>query len=76
MKSISLDQPIYELVQTEPEIIPVMVAIGLDGVTQPGLLQTAGRFMTLRKGAKMKEIQLNTLITALHNAGFEVEDND
>lgn len=53
-----------------------MVAIGLDGVTQPGLLQTAGRFMTLRKGAKMKEIQLNTLITALHNAGFEVEDND
>lgn len=76
MKSISLDQPIYELVQAEPEIIPVMVAIGLDGVTQPGLLQTAGRFMTLRKGAKMKEIQLNTLIMALHNAGFEVEDND
>lgn len=76
MKAISLDQPIYELVQAEPEIIPVMVAIGLDGVTQPGLLQTAGRFMTLRKGAKMKDIQLSTLMTALYNAGFEVENHD
>ncbi|WP_225419693.1 DUF1858 domain-containing protein [Lapidilactobacillus wuchangensis] len=49
---ISLDTTVYELVQQQPAIVPVMVSLGLDGVTNPALLQTAGRFMTLRKGPK------------------------
>ncbi|WP_261806224.1 DUF1858 domain-containing protein [Lapidilactobacillus luobeiensis] len=73
-KTISLDRPVFDLLSEVPEVQPVMIAIGLDGVTNPLLLQTAGRFMTLRKGAKMKEIPLAQLITALHNAGFEVAE--
>lgn len=75
-KVISLDTTVYELVNTTPEIVPVMVTMGLDGVTNPGLLQTAGRFMTLRKGAAMKHIELNVLIDRLKQAGFEVKADD
>lgn len=73
---ISLDTTVYELVQQQPTIVPVMVSLGLDGVTNPALLQTAGRFMTLRKGAKMKAIPEATLIQQLQQAGFEVITDD
>ncbi|MCH4057221.1 DUF1858 domain-containing protein [Lapidilactobacillus gannanensis] len=76
MKKVSLDMTVYELVQQQPTIVPVMVALGLDGVTNPGLLQTAGRFMTLRKGAKMKSISISSLVKQLQQAGFEVVADD
>ncbi|HJE15759.1 MAG TPA: DUF1858 domain-containing protein [Lapidilactobacillus dextrinicus] len=75
-KQISLDTTVYELVTAYPEIIPIMTTIGLDGVTNPALLQTAGRFMTLRKGAAMKNIPLEQLVVSLRTADFEVIDYD
>lgn len=76
MVKISLTTPVHDLVAAHPEIVPIMVQMGLDGVTQPGLLNTVGRFMTLEKGAKMKHIPLAQLIETLTQAGFEVEAHD
>jgi hypothetical protein len=53
-----------------------MVDMGLDGVTNPSLLNTVGRFMTLEKGAKMKHIPLAELIAKLEQAGYEVANHD
>ncbi|WP_125607040.1 DUF1858 domain-containing protein [Lapidilactobacillus bayanensis] len=75
-KKISLDMTVYELVNAHPEIVPIMTDLGLDGVTNPALLQTAGRFMTLRKGAAMKNIPLTQLVAQLTAANFEVIDHD
>lgn len=76
MAKISLTTPVHDLVAAHPDIVPIMVQMGLDGVTQPGLLNTVGRFMTLEKGAKMKHIPLAQLIETLTQAGFEVETHD
>ncbi|WP_125581539.1 DUF1858 domain-containing protein [Lacticaseibacillus suibinensis] len=76
MAKISLTTPVHDLVAAHPDIVPIMVQMGLDGVTQPGLLNTVGRFMTLEKGAKMKHIPLAQLIETLTQAGFEVEAHD
>ncbi|MFD1431505.1 DUF1858 domain-containing protein [Lacticaseibacillus yichunensis] len=76
MTKISLQTPVRELVQAHPEVVPVMVKMGLSGVTDPALLNTVGRFMTLEKGARMKHIALADLLAALTAAGFEVENND
>lgn len=76
MVKISLTTPVHDLVADHPDIVPIMVQMGLDGVTQPGLLNTVGRFMTLEKGAKMKHIPLAQLIETLAQAGFEVEAHD
>lgn len=75
MTTISLDTPVHDLVTQTPAIIEVMVAMGLDGVTDPKLLKTVGRLMTLRKGAKMKHIDLADLIDQLKAAGFEVQND-
>ncbi len=76
MTTISLETPVRDLVNQHPEIVSVMVAMGLDGVTDPKLLNTVGRFMTLAKGAKMKHIAVADLTTALAEAGFEVEEHE
>ncbi|WP_461213430.1 DUF1858 domain-containing protein [Lacticaseibacillus sp. GG6-2] len=76
MTEISLETPVRELVTAHPDIVSVMVAMGLDGVTDPKLLNTVGRFMTLAKGAKMKHIALEDLTTTLAQAGFEVVDHE
>lgn len=76
MVKISLTTPVHDLVVAHPDIVPIMVAMGLDGVTQPGLLNTVGRLMTLEKGARMKHIPLTQLIETLTQAGFEVEADD
>ncbi|WP_225047799.1 DUF1858 domain-containing protein [Lacticaseibacillus kribbianus] len=76
MTSISLNTPVRELVLAHPAIVPVMVQMGLDGVTDPALLNTVGRFMTLAKGARMKHIPMTQLTAALAAAGFEVTTDD
>lgn len=76
MTTISLETPVHDLVQQYPAIVPVMVAMGLDGVTDPKLLNTVGRFMTLAKGAKMKHIAIADLTAQLQQAGFEVEAHE
>lgn len=76
MVKISLTTPVHDLVVAHPDIVPIMVQMGLDGVTQPGLLNTVGRLMTLEKGARMKHIPLAQLIETLTQAGFEVEADD
>lgn len=75
MSIINLDTPVHDLVAQQPTIVDVMVAMGLDGVTDPKLLNTVGRFMTLRKGAKMKHIAIGDLVQQLQVAGFEVQDD-
>lgn len=76
MQTISLHTPVRDLVQEHPSIVPVMVQMGLSGVTDPSLLNTVGRFMTLAKGAKMKHIALADLVAKLQEAGFEVETHE
>ncbi|WP_125706310.1 DUF1858 domain-containing protein [Lacticaseibacillus daqingensis] len=76
MTLISLHTPVRELVAANPTIVPVMVAMGLDGVTNPSLLNTVGRFMTLEKGARMKHIPLAALTQTLAENGFEVQADD
>ncbi|WP_179396326.1 DUF1858 domain-containing protein [Lacticaseibacillus absianus] len=76
MTQISLTTPVRELVAAHPTIVPVMVDMGLDGVTDPSLLNTVGRFMTLAKGARMKHLDLDTLVATLAAHGFEVATDE
>lgn len=76
MTKISLETPVRDLVNAHPDIVAVMVAMGLDGVTDPKLLNTVGRFMTLAKGAKMKHIAIEDLTATLAQAGFEVNAHE
>ena len=47
---LDVNQTIYELCNQYPEIMSIMIEIGFENITKPGMLQTAGRVMTLPKG--------------------------
>ncbi|MHA6533804.1 DUF1858 domain-containing protein [Paenibacillus sp. BAC0078] len=70
-KKLSLEESIFELVNRHPEVVDIMVELGFHDITRPGMLQTAGRFMTLSKGVKLKRMDLETVRLAFERYGFE-----
>ena len=72
MKELDLNLTLYQLVQSYPEILDIMFRLGFKEIKAPGMLQTAGRYMTIPKWAKLKKIPLEQVIRAFENAGFTV----
>ena len=60
------------MVQAYPEVVAIMVELGFKEIKAPGMLQTAGRYMTIEKGAKLKKIPLEQVVAAFQAAGFEI----
>lgn len=71
-KALKLDESVFELVTRHPEIVEIMVELGFRDIAKPGMLQAAGRFMTLSKGMKLKKIELETVRLAFQRHGFEI----
>lgn len=73
MKELDLSKSLFELATLYPEIKDLMYKLGFDAITKPGMLQTAGRYMTIPKGAKMKHIPLDQIIEMFEANGFTVK---
>lgn len=74
MKRISMNDSIFKLASEYPEIVDLMVQLGFSDIAKPGMLSTVGRVMTLSKGAKMKNIDLNIINNTFRAAGFEIDE--
>ena len=75
-KQVDLSKTVYELCQNYPEIQDILKELGFSDIVKPGMLQTAGRFMTIPKGASLKKIDLNTVKTKLVEQGFQIVEED
>lgn len=73
-KVIDLSKSVYELCKENPEIMDTLKKLGFDQITNPAMLNTAGRFMTLPKGAVMKGIDLAIIKEELEKSGFSIKD--
>lgn len=71
-KVLKMDETIFDLVGRYPEIMDIMVELGFRDIAKPGMLQTAGRFMTLTKGIKLKKMNQDTVRQAFEAQGFEI----
>lgn len=74
-KVISMQQSVYELVTADPAVMEIMVQLGFCDITKPGMLQTAGRFMTLAKGAKLKKIAPEVIKQTFRDHGYRIEND-
>lgn len=70
---IDLTKSVYEIVSLYPQVKEIMFEIGFKEIAQPGMLQTAGRYMTIPKGARMKKILLEEIVAAFKANGFTVK---
>ena len=71
-KKIDLKKTVFELSQLHPEFLETMKELGFHDITNPAMLKTAGRFMTVPKGVRMKGIPLEKIKEAFERKGFEV----
>ncbi|MGI6085004.1 MAG: DUF1858 domain-containing protein [Acetivibrionales bacterium] len=69
-KVLDISKSIFDLTKEYPEIINIMKSLGFEKITDPLMLSTAGRYMTIPKGASMKKIDLETIIKELEAKGF------
>lgn len=73
MIKIQSGASVYDLVTAYPEIQDIMIDLGFKDIVKPGMLQTAGRVMTLKKGAALKKIDWETMKDTFKKNGFELE---
>jgi len=73
---IDFTKSVASLVKEYPVTKEIMTELGFSDINKPGMLQTAGRYMTIPKGAKMKKIPLEKVIAAFEAHGFEVKGVD
>ena len=74
MKVIDLNATVYDLVTAHPEIGQVLYDLGLKDIKNPAVLNTMGKYMTIPKGAKMKKIELQTIVIQLNKMGFIIKE--
>lgn len=71
-KILNLDKSVYELIKEYPEVEEVMRSLGFDSITNPAMLNTAGRIMTIPKGAFMKKMDIAVIEKAFEAQGFKI----
>lgn len=76
MNKISLNTPIKKLISTYPEIQTIMVKLGFSDITNPFMLNTVGSFMTLKKGAAMRKIDLEVIKQTFGDHNFILSDDN
>lgn len=71
-KVIDLNQPVYSLCTQHPELIALLQELGFSQITKPGMLQTAGKVMTLPNGCRMRRLSIDTVIQTLEKNGYTI----
>ena len=69
---INLQKTVYELCKSDPKIIEILWKLGFKDITWPGILESAGRFMTIYKGAAMKKIDIENIKNEFIKEGYEI----
>ena len=73
-REIDMKKTIYELSQENPEIVNIMKELGFESIANEGMLSTAGRFMTIPKGAAMKSISLEKIKQVFESKGYTIKN--
>ncbi len=71
-KKLDLNKTVYELCTADPAIISILMEAGFRDIANPIMLKTAGKIMTIPKGADMKKIHLEDVKQLFRSHGYEV----
>ena len=74
LNRIDLRKSVFEICTAEPEVADILKGLGFTSITEPGMLQTAGRFMTIPKASVMKKIPMQMIIEEFKKKGYELEE--
>lgn len=76
VKVVDFSKSVYELCKEHTEVIEIMRELGFENITNPAMLNTAGKFMTIPKGAVMKKVSMDKIKEAFISKGFLIKELD
>jgi len=76
MKSIDLSRSVQTLVRDDPAVAGILADLGFVEILKPGMLQTVGRIMTLKKGAALRGIDYQKVVAAFTERGYEIKEEE
>ena len=71
-KIIDFRKTVYELATEHQEFKEIMASVGFKEITEPEILASAGKIMTVPKGSRMKGIPMEQILKAFREKGFQV----
>jgi len=73
-KYLNINKTVYELVTSYPELKGILFELGFKDIVKPVMLSTVGKIMTIKKGAAMRGVDLDQIITKLQQYDFIVTE--
>ena len=72
METVDFNDTLANVIQSHPELLDILYDFGFTQIKAPGMLQTAGKFMTLKTGCELRKIDVNDLMDYLIKKGYDV----
>lgn len=69
-----MQDTVQEIVEKCPKAIDVLRSLGFDQITNPIMLKTMGKIMTLPKVSRAKNVPLETIIKAFLKEGITIAE--
>ena len=76
MKQLDLKMTVAELIQAYPELREILNEIGFSKILNPMALKAMGNIMTLPRGAAVRNIPMEKIISTLEANGFSIVGQD
>lgn len=70
---INVNETIQSIIAKDERLKDILFDLGFKEIVKPGMLQTVGRFMTLKAGSNMRKIDLIEIKQKLEALGYQVE---
>lgn len=75
LKKIDPDLPVYDLVQNDPPLKELLISLGFKKLSDSLALNTVGRTVTLKLGAKILGLNYDEILEKLAQAGYTTDDS-
>lgn len=72
MVQVDINDSVYNICTAHPEAIEILRNLGFKDIAASGMLQTAGRFMTIPKASALKKIPLEKIKEEFYQNGIEL----
>jgi hypothetical protein len=73
---IDIRKSVYRLCAEHPALADALAEAGFSEITRPGMLSTAGRFMTIPNGAKLRGIDPEHILAVLRRHGYRITEGE
>ena len=73
-KIIDMKETVQSLSKRFPEFPAIMQELGFESIADPKMIATVGRFMTIEKGAAMKNIPMDQIRKVFEAHGFQLKE--